>query len=36
MEEAHQSVEPEVDPLDNDEYVKDTIDWFIKKASIPR
>ena len=34
MEEAHQSVEPEIDPLDNDEYVKDTIDWFIKKASI--
>jgi hypothetical protein len=34
MKEAHDSVKPDIDPLDNDEYVKDTISWFIKKASI--
>lgn len=34
MKEAHDSVKPDIDPLDNDEYVKDTINWFIKKASI--
>lgn len=32
MMEAHQSVKPELDPLDNEEYVKDTINWFIKKV----
>lgn len=33
MKEAHDSVRPDIDPLDNCYYVNETINWFIKQAS---